>query len=230
MLKFLKYEFKRNWRFNSIILFSFITLTIVSKILYYTNSNEYSLPKMITRLCISAAYFSTLFYYIKNFSKDLYSDTGYFTFSLPISGYTYFLGKIIIYFIFSIILSPLYFISILWIEGFSFRLSTEILTHFINKNILLTSVSSLLFIIFSIITIYLSITIIHYFFKSKNMFLLWIFVFVFIMVAVVYFRFEMIFSNNHVIDTLILDILIQSFFIISFIALGGYLIDKKLEL
>ncbi|WP_064612275.1 hypothetical protein [Streptobacillus moniliformis] len=230
MLKFLKYEFKRNWRFNSIILFSFIVLTIVSKILYYIDSSAYSLPKMITRLCISAAYFSTLFYYIKNFSKDLYSDTGYFTFSLPISGYTYFWGKIIIYFVFIVLLSPLYFFSLFWIEGLPIEFPVALLIEHIDTNVVLTGISSLLFIVFSIITIYLSITITHYLFKSKNMYFLWIFIFVIIMVVVTYFRFNIIFENNSVISALITDIVIQSFCVILFIKLGGYLLDQKLEL
>ncbi|WP_066899325.1 hypothetical protein [Streptobacillus notomytis] len=233
MLKFLKYEFKRNWKFNILLLFSFIILTITIKILYYTEDHKYTLAKSIAILCLLGASFSVFFYYIKNFSKDLYSDTGYFTFSLPISGYTYFWGKIIFYLTYSVILFPLSFIS------FSIISERDIMNiissiNFNDHNLILTAISSILFTIFFNVSVYLSITITHYISKSKNIYFLWIFILVFIMVSGSYLQLKInslfdpiSFINNTVLYTNISILLI---YIIISGTLGGYLIDKKLEL
>ncbi|NYV28258.1 hypothetical protein HP397_05490 [Streptobacillus felis] len=238
MLKFLKYEFKRNWRFNILVSITLLILVIISNLLYNTPENDYIFFKILTALSTSVTSFSIMYYYIKNFSKDLYSDTGYLTFSLPISGYTYFWGKVIFYLLFSIALLPMTILTAIMQGQFDdiILLIKKFPSLFTNERLLLGIILLILIIVYVTVILYTSITLIHYLSKSKNTYFLWVLIFVSIMVLSFYALFKiniLIYPFNDAepsISVLLLNVFILSFYNLVFGTLAGYLIDKKLEL
>lgn len=185
MLKFLKYEFKKTYKFNLMILIATIIFNLLKNFtenLSHLNNTMIDLIKYISASTINVIPFIILIYYINNFKKELYSGSGYLTFSLPLKGRVILFSKILIQlligFVYGIINIILNFnvvkIFILLIDN----------THF---EIFLLAINIFLLNIFIIITIYLCITVNHYFFKSKNKYFLWLFLFVFIIVSLIYF-------------------------------------------
>ncbi|WP_156299251.1 hypothetical protein [Streptobacillus canis] len=238
MLKFLKYEFKRNWRFNVLTLATITVLVIISNILFKTPEGDYIFLKVLVSLSTSVTSFAILYYYIKNFSKDLYSDTGYFTFSLPISGYTYFWGKVIFYLLFTIALSPITIITALMQGQYKdlIKLIKQFPSFITNERIILGVILAILVAIYVTVVLYTSITIIHYISKSKNTYFFWVLIFVLIMVFSFYALFKINISLYPVNDVesatsiLILNVFILLFYNLGLGSLAGYLLDKKLEL
>lgn len=188
MFKFLKYEFKRNYKFNIILLISLLVINVL-EFLTSNISFDNDFITFLNKSLVFAINFIPLIVlikYISNYQKELYEDTGYLTFSLPIKGSKIIFSKIILLFGMGLIISTINLLFAIRLKVIVFK-NFDI--NFSNFTIINFIIFGILFSVFFILSIYFSITITHKFFKSKNKLFIWIFIFFLIMFLFFYFIF-----------------------------------------
>ncbi|MBS4536733.1 hypothetical protein GOQ29_14005 [Clostridium sp. D2Q-14] len=94
MLKFMKYEIKGSMRFVGIV---FITMILLSTVLLIRADID-NVPSTITLSMISiiGGSIAILILFINSFSKEVYEDRAYLTLTLPISGVSIVLSKLLV--------------------------------------------------------------------------------------------------------------------------------------
>ncbi|MTI69850.1 MAG: hypothetical protein FH751_06325 [Firmicutes bacterium] len=168
MHKLIKYEIKDN--FKSFI-GTFITMIILNLVLYFKLGDWRNESVFILTTLVNAAAFTVvLLFSIGAFSKELYKNRGYLTFTLPIKGSEILVSKLlttIFWFIIASIIAFIFQYSVL-----KSIIETEILMHIGKYFNFITIMSMIVIGIYSIaslfIIIYFSITISKMTFKDKK--------------------------------------------------------------
>jgi len=94
MLNLMKYEIKGSTKFISVVV---IALTLLSLFTYLTaDVDTVGRTIFLTTLGFIGGNVAILFYFVSSFSKEVYEDRGYLTLTLPVSGNSIVLSKLIV--------------------------------------------------------------------------------------------------------------------------------------
>jgi len=105
MGKYMKYEIKGTYK---VILGILAIVLIATTVLYnYTTKNESSLIIALASLLIFGTFLSAFLYIVGSFRKELYEDRGYLTFTLPLTGNQILGAKLIVAFMWFLILGAI---------------------------------------------------------------------------------------------------------------------------
>lgn len=105
MGKYMKYEIKGTYK---VILGILAIVLIATTVLYnYTAKNESSLIIALASLLIFGTFLSAFLYIVGSFRKELYEDRGYLTFTLPLTGNQILGAKLIVAFMWFLILGAI---------------------------------------------------------------------------------------------------------------------------
>lgn len=225
MLQYFKYEFLNHIKTN---IYLFLGIILCNSIISYQipiKLGYFKLNSLVVLTCISL-HGLLLHANFKSIIDDLYTSKGYFTFSLPVSGYNILLSKIaneIINIVIFVI------IDIIFLLDFKAFINFYILDLYILK-IIPSIIILLLFILLLVIVPFISVILTHKITKSKKIISMSILPTLFIVYMIVVVI--SIISNNinstlaHNITTITM-LLIFNIFLFLF---GGYELDKNLEI
>lgn len=170
MGRLIKYEIKGNYKLFGGL---FVIIALLN-VLLLTRINRWSQQSIIGLFSVVsiALMVVTLIFVINSFRNDLYEDTGYLTFTLPVSGDKILGSKIITGLLWFSAAGAIFFIFLKILVGmlFDINIIEKMIVYFNAKEIIL---SGLLFgvinLIMLLLMIYFSITLTKVAFKGKKM-------------------------------------------------------------
>lgn len=195
MEKLIKYELKGIYK-EIVIL---IGIIIIGNLLILTRYNVWPYQALITFSCLLCfgATIAVFIWNISIFSRDLYGDTGYLVFSLPIKGYKIVAAKLITSFIQLAVINIVAFIFI-YINLMSAQGTAQAISYFkdnINPGIVILSLAGGIFeYIYMLVMIYFSISVSKVAIKQRKLGVIGTFV-VFIVVSLITGKFTDILVN-----------------------------------
>lgn len=231
LFNYLKYDLKRN-RKSILYFFIIYSITLFSGLTYFKeNTEQNDILNALFIFSMIGLIIYIIIFSINNYSKELNEARGYFTFSIPINGYKLFIAKLLL-------------VVILF---YSYNIISIIIVYFIHPEII-NSIKNLLklplnflflkfliangLLMYTISSIYFSLTLINRFIKNKFSPLLNIILITFLITQENHFIKNFLLSSSHKVfwESSIVNLL-TIFTIIAFmITISGILLDKYLEL
>lgn len=225
MFKYFKYELFNNLRTNIYIFLGILLCNIIISSKISLEIFYFQLNSLVVLTCISL-HGLLLHVNYKSIIDDLYTSKGYFTFSLPVSGYTIFFTKIAIEVVYIIAFTIL---DMIFLVDFKYFIKFYIHNLYILR-ILPSIIIIILFLFLLIIVPFISTILTHKISKSKKLIsvsilpTLFIIYMAVIVISVVSNNLQSTLAHN---ITTITTLLIFNILLLLF---GGYELDKNLEI
>ena len=226
MGRLLKYELKGNYKVIGIIL---VILIIVALGLNFKIGEWAETTIMgITSFAVFGALLSAFIYLVELFRKELYEDTGYLTFTLPITGNSIVGAKL---------LSSLIWIFVVGTIGglLGFLNAKRAFGPYVGfgsiftKQSFIVAISGAVSVITVLLLIYFSITISRMTIRNKKVGGLWFIIFILLNVAIAYLQIKLIKWIPYYIDTNSWRIVKQGMNMVAGINFGGAMLQLSIN-
>lgn len=185
MLKFMKYEIRGTYRFIlGVLVLAFILITGIYYYVTKGNSAGGNIFIGLSVLLLFGVALVTFLYIVGSFRKELYEDTGYLTFTLPLTGNQIVASKLIVALLWFFLLGLMLALYNLLMLRFFVRIDFSIiawlqtLRHFLtNRQAVALILGAVIFGISLLLLIYFSITLSRVTFRNKKIGNFWFIIF-----------------------------------------------------
>lgn len=227
MGRLLKYELKGSYKVIGIILaiLIIVALGLNFKIGEWTETRIMG----ITSFAAFGALLSAFIYLIELFRKELYEDTGYLTFTLPITGNSIVGAKLLSSLIWIFVVGTIGGLLGLLNAKRAFGPYVRFGSIFANQSFIMAAISGVVSVITVLLLIYFSITISRMTIRNKKVGGLWFIIFILLNVAIAYLQIKLIKWIPYYIDTNSWRIVKQGMNMVAGINFGGAMLQLSIN-
>lgn len=226
MGRLLKYELKGSYKIIGIIL---VILIIVALGLNFKIGEWAETTIMgVTSFAVFGALLSTFIYLVELFRKELYEDTGYLTFTLPITGNSIVGAKLLSSLIWIFVVGTVGGLLGLLNAKCAFGPYVKLGSIF-TKQSFIVAISGVVSVITTLLLIYFSITISRMTIRNKKVGGLWFIIFILLNVAIAYLQIKLIKWIPYYIDTNSWEIVKQGMNMVADINFSGTMLQFSIN-
>jgi hypothetical protein len=227
MGRLLKYELKGSYKVIGIIL---VILIIVALGLNFKIGEWAETTIMgITSFAVFGALLSAFIYLVELFRKELYEDTGYLTFTLPITGNSIVGAKLLSSLIWIFVVGTIGGLLGLLNAKRAFGPYVRFGSIFTNQSFIMAVISGVASVVTVLLLIYFSITISRMTIRNKKVGGLWFIIFILLNVVIAYFRIKLIEWMPYYIDTNSWRIVKQGMNMVTDININGAMLQLSIN-